>query len=79
MPSDKTTLYTAGQALLDAAYKYWEEFQGVGGKRAVTWLQGSDGSLVVFTRGEYAEELKDVVSDTNYITFCLSEEVPDAE
>jgi len=55
-------LFEAGQRLLAAAMTYWEEYQKTGHHDAVVWLQGDDGSLVVFTRGEYASELKDTIN-----------------
>ena len=56
-------LFCKGAALLDAAKEYWEEYQKVGKREAVVWLQGDDGALVMFTRGEYAKELKATINN----------------
>lgn len=47
----------AAQALLDAAHTFWKECNKAGQYGAVQWLIGADGSLVVFTRGEYRQQL----------------------
>ncbi len=46
-----------GKDLLEAARAFWEVHHKMGGPRAVVWLAGDDGSLVVFTRGEYKAQL----------------------
>ena len=49
----------AGQKLLDAAFEFWraahEEDPRASG--AVLWLEGSNGELLIFTRGEYRQTL----------------------
>lgn len=49
----------AGQKLLNAAHEFWrachEEAPYESG--AVQWLQGSQGELLIFTRGEYLQTL----------------------
>lgn len=47
----------AAQKLLDAAHDFWKECNKAGQYGAVQWLQGADGSLVIFTRGEYRHQL----------------------
>ena len=49
--------YAAAQALLDAAHAFWKACHREGQYGAVQWLQGTDGELVVFTRGEYKDRL----------------------
>lgn len=51
------------QTLLDAAQDYWDEYQKSAGRDAVIWLQGSDGELVIFTRGEYRDSIKGYISN----------------
>ena len=48
-------LLEAAQAALDAAARFREECtkRGKWGQGAVRWLEGSDGSVLIFTRGEY--------------------------
>ena len=46
-----------GQALLDAAWKFWGACYDEGQQGAVQWLTGTCGELVIFTRGEYREQL----------------------
>jgi hypothetical protein len=55
-------LFERGKALLSAAMDYWLEYHKAGLRGAVVWLSGDDGSLVVMTRGEYADDLKATVS-----------------
>lgn len=41
-----------------AAYKYWQEYQKTFGHAAVVWLKNNEtGHLLIFTRGEYSEQL----------------------
>jgi hypothetical protein len=46
-----------GQALIEAARAFWEVHRSIGGPRAVVWLSSTDGSLVVFTRAEYRDQI----------------------
>lgn len=50
-------LYRKGQALLDAAYEYWEEYCKECEASAVVWLDDDSGHFVLFTRGEYKESI----------------------
>ena len=61
--SKDTELYTAGQALLDAAHVYWKLYRKELGTSAVVYLESDSGHLVIFTRGEYKGALMGVVSD----------------
>ena len=45
------------QKLLDAAWEFWESCIAEGQEGAVQWLAGTYGELVIFTRGEYREQL----------------------
>lgn len=45
--------YAAAQKLLDAAHEFWKACIAEGQGGAVQWLIGSQGELIVFTRGEY--------------------------
>ena len=47
----------SGQKLLDVAHEFWRACQEEGQHGAVQWLIGHDGSLVIFTRGEYKDVL----------------------
>lgn len=47
----------AGQKLLDAAQEFWDACYLEGQYGAVQWLTGSNGELVVYTRGEYRQQL----------------------
>jgi hypothetical protein len=42
-----------GQVLINAAREFWLVHRRIGGPRAVVWLTADDGSMVLFTRGEY--------------------------
>jgi hypothetical protein len=46
-----------GQALIDAAYKFWEACHKEGQYGAVQWLEGTNGELIIFTRSEYRDRL----------------------
>ena len=46
-----------GQKLLDAAHEFWNACIEEGQDGAVQWLMGTSGELVIFTRGEYREQL----------------------
>lgn len=50
-------LQKAGQALLDAAYAYWEIAQKARTGGALFWLDDDAGRTVIFTRGEYRNTL----------------------
>lgn len=54
-------LYEKGALLLKAAKDYWDEYQKTGDRKAVVWLQGDLGDLVVYTRSEYREDLKQFI------------------
>lgn len=47
----------AAQKLLDAAHKFWKACHEEGQHGAVQWLIGTNGELIIFTRGEYRETL----------------------
>jgi hypothetical protein len=49
--------YAAGQKLLDAAYEFWKACHAEGQYGAVQWLTGTNGELIIFTRGEYRTQL----------------------
>ena len=46
-----------GQRLLDVALEYHEAANRAGVSGAVIWLTGSDGEMVIITRGEYRDTL----------------------
>jgi hypothetical protein len=46
-----------GKRLLKAAHDYWLEYQTSLGSCAVVWLEADDGHFVLFTRGEYKEQI----------------------
>lgn len=47
----------AGQKLLDAAQEFWDACHDEGQYGAVQWLEGSNGALLIYTRGEYRQHL----------------------
>lgn len=47
----------AGQKLLDAAHEFWRACHAEGQSGAVQWLTGTLGEVVIFTRGEYRDQL----------------------
>lgn len=52
------------QRLLDTAVEYNEMANKEGIHGAVIWLTGSDGELVIVTRGEYRERLMRNIQET---------------
>jgi len=52
----------ACDALLQAAHDFWDSERQAGQQGAVKWVQADDGSLVIFTRGEYRDELMKAIS-----------------
>lgn len=55
--TDDAELKASGQALLDAAHSYFNMMRKRGLAGGCIWLTAMDGSMVVFTRGEYREKL----------------------
>ena len=55
--ADEKRLQELGQKLIEAAYDYWQEFQEVHSPRAVVWLEDTSGHFILFTRGEYKEQI----------------------
>ena len=52
-----TALEAKADELLRVAHEYWEMAQAAGVDGAVKWLEGTDGNLVLYTRGEYRQQL----------------------
>lgn len=70
-----------GQKLLDAAYEFWDACIQEGQDGAVQWLAGTRGELVIFTRGEYREQLMSnirAVWQKEHV-HLFGEEVPDED
>ncbi len=47
----------AAQKLLDAAQEFWDTCHQEGQYGAVQWLEGTGGELLIYTRGEYRQQL----------------------
>jgi len=61
--------------LLEAAYEYWKAYQELHlPTSAVVWLKDSKGGLVIFTRGEYKNQLME-----NIDTHIYGESDPELE
>jgi hypothetical protein len=56
-------LYERAKELLNACQAYWEEYQRSAERDAVVWLEGSDGQIILYTRGEYRDRIKELVED----------------
>jgi len=56
-PRKESLLYKKGQALIKAAYEYWKEYQETNEPGAVVWLKDTSGCMVLFTRGEYSQDI----------------------
>lgn len=56
-PAPADTLQDAASFLLNTAAKFWPDGDGDEPQGDIQWLVGSDGSLLVYTRAEYREQL----------------------
>ena len=73
--AEKSELYAAGQAALDAMHEFWRIKERMGCGAAVCWLQDTDGRLLVFTRGEYKQQIMDVIDENNQDTIYFTEPI----
>ena len=55
--SKDSELAEKGQALIKAAYEYWQVYQRECGSSAVVWLDDTIGHFVLFTRSEYKDSI----------------------
>jgi hypothetical protein len=71
----------AGQKLLDAAAEFWKACHEEGQYGAVQWLEGTGGELVIFTRGEYRQQLMSNVETLPSVDkiHLFGEEMPSAD
>ena len=65
--------------LLNAGHDFWLACRRYAGGGAVRWLDASDGSLVIFTRGEYREQLLAGVHKIGGIPTIVFEDAGDDE
>ena len=70
----------AGQKLLDAAHDFFKACRQEGQEGAVQWLTGALGELVIFTRGEYRQQLmRNIESLPGAREHFFGEEMPEEE
>lgn len=50
-------MYKTAQKLLNAAHAFWEASWLSGSHGAVRWLEDDQGRLLIYSRGEYREQL----------------------
>ena len=63
-------MHEKATALLEAAQAYWAACYEANEPGAVRWLTDEDGRLLIFTRGEYTEQLmKNIFSRRDILTF----------
>ena len=67
------------QALLTCAQEFWYSERGAGAQGAVKWLTGDDGSLVIYTRGEYRDTLMRNIGEVGNKEHFFSKEHPMTE
>jgi hypothetical protein len=72
---DGSSLRKEGQALIEAAQDYWEEYQKISNRAAVVWLHASNGAFILFTRGEYSQALKETVHRETFGETPMSEDL----
>lgn len=52
--------HAAAAKVLDAMHEFWKLAPGGG---AVQWIEDTDGRLVVFTRGEYRQQIREAIGE----------------
>jgi hypothetical protein len=63
-------LRKAAEHFRAAGYRYWEAMHRAGiPSGAIAWVQSLDGSLVLFTRGEYLDTLLKNIPEIGPTTF----------
>lgn len=63
-------LHDDGMAFLEAGLRFWEGRAKMGMSGAVVWFKDSDEGLVIFTRGEYSQQLvQNIENQGNVYTF----------
>lgn len=55
--SRDSELFKKGKALIEAGYEYWKEYQKEVGRCAVVWIEMENGHFILFTRGEYKQDI----------------------
>jgi hypothetical protein len=53
----EATLKGRADALIQAGHAFWQACRVEAGGGAVRWLNATDGTTIIFTRGEYAQQL----------------------
>jgi len=53
--------HDAAKRLLEVGYEFWKSFP----MTAVRWLEDTSGQLVVFTRGEYKEAIRQAIGENH--------------
>ncbi|QNK65880.1 hypothetical protein [Variovorax sp. PAMC26660] len=57
------TLQSCAEALIQAGHDFWKACRRDAGGGAVRWLNVTDGTTIIFTRGEYADRLLKTIGD----------------
>lgn len=70
-----------GMKLLEAAQYFWDACQQEGQYGAIQWLEGSCGELLIYTRGEYRQQLLNNIHGmpSSKIHFFRGEIIPNEE
>lgn len=68
------TLRDYADDLVDAGHDFWKACKREAGGGAVRWLSCDDGTLIVFTRGEYRHQIMSVVSGDAAPTTVLKDD-----
>jgi hypothetical protein len=74
---DSKRIETA-QKLLDAAQDFWDACHQEGQYGAVQWLEGTGGELLIYTRGEYRQQLMSNIMSlpSSKVHFFKGEAIP---
>lgn len=69
-------LMECGQRLLDAALEYRALANKYGVEGSVIWLKGTEGEMVIVTRGEYRDQLlRNITERGSTLSFGCSVDV----
>jgi hypothetical protein len=56
--------YAAAQKVINAMHDYFD-LDPMGG--AVRWIEDSDGRVIIFTRGEYRDAIRDLLNKESFV------------
>jgi hypothetical protein len=73
----KADLRTMASRWLDAGREYWHALGDEFGRRAVVWCDDTSGALTIYTRGEYADQLRAAIPTDGGQTHVFDQPEPE--